>query len=158
MRFQPHRGFTLLIAVVLTSVLLAVGIALLDIAYKQVILSTTAKQSQYAFYAADSAMECALYADQQLNAFYYNENNDIDLRCGGLAAQNYSESQSGNIRTTRFTIPCAGGGTSASVVIEKTNGSATCDSNKKSCIYATGYNTCNASDPRRLERGLKVVY
>lgn len=155
---NPVRGFTLLIAVVLTSVLLAIGLALLDIAYKQIVLSSTAKQSQYAFYAADSALECALYADQKLNAFYYNESADVDIECKGVDVVNYSESQSGGIRTTKFSIPCAGGGVSADVTVEKTDGSVACSGASKNCLYATGFNSCNASDARRLERGLKVVY
>lgn len=153
---KEPRGFTLLIAVVLTSVLLSVGLALLDIALKQVTLSSTARQSQYAFYAADSAMECALYWDQQQNAFSYATPLST-IRCAATDIA-LSSSVSGNVRTTTFSIPCPGGA-SATVTVYKTQGSATCNSGTaQSCLYASGYNVCSATDPKRIERGLKVFY
>lgn len=150
------RGFTLLIAVILTSVLLAVGLALLDVAYKQAVLASTAKQSQYAFYAADSALECALYWDQQQGAFAYT-NPLSSITCGGQAIP-VTSTVSGGMRTSIFSIPCPGG-TNASVTVYKTNGSVTCSvGTYKSCLYSTGYSSCNALDNRRIERGLKVVF
>jgi Tfp pilus assembly protein PilX len=66
------RGFTLLIAVIFMSVMLAFGLELASLAYKQQVLASSAIESQYAFYAADAGLECALYADQQLNSFNYS--------------------------------------------------------------------------------------
>jgi len=157
---SSQRGFTLLIAIILSTVALVMGLALADAAYKQVVLSSSAKQSQVAFYAADSALECALYYDQQFVAFApggsYPQGN---IRCESRQVTNFVQSSySGGSRLTTFTVPCAGGGVSASVSIYK-QGSGTCGSNgATSCLYATGYNTCNASDPNRFERGLKVLY
>ena len=68
-----QRGFTLLVAVILASVALSLGLILLDISYKQVVLASSARQSQSAFYNADSAMECALYWDQQFDSFAYTK-------------------------------------------------------------------------------------
>lgn len=150
------RGFTLLIAVVLTSVLLSVGLALLDIALKQITLSSTARQSQYAFYAADSAMECALYWDQQQNAFGYGAPL-ASIRCAAVDMP-VTSSVSGGMQTSEFSIPCPGG-VSATVTVYKSAGSATCSAGTaKSCLYANGYNVCSATDPKRIERGLKVFY
>ena len=53
------------------SVMLSFGLALGSLAYKQQVLASGAIQSQYAFYAADAALECALYADQRQNLFAY---------------------------------------------------------------------------------------
>ena len=76
MAMTPHRpeqrGFTLLIAVIFMSVMLAFGLELASLAYKQQVLASSAIESQYAFYAADAGLECALYADQQLNSFNYS--------------------------------------------------------------------------------------
>ena len=73
--FQPPapspKGFALLIAVIFMSVMLAFGLALGSLSYKQQVLASTATQSQYAFYAADAGLECALHADQQQNLFAY---------------------------------------------------------------------------------------
>jgi len=56
------------------SVMLLFGLALASLAYKQQVLATSAVESQYAFYAADAALECTLYADQQQNLFAYTSN------------------------------------------------------------------------------------
>ncbi len=53
------------------SVMLAFGLALGSLAYKQEVLASSALESQYAFYAADAALECALMADQQYDIFAY---------------------------------------------------------------------------------------
>lgn len=66
---NTQRGFALLIAIIFMSVMLTFGLALGSLAYKQQILASSAIESQYAFYAADGALECALYADQQASAF-----------------------------------------------------------------------------------------
>lgn len=64
---NTQRGFALLIAVIFTSVMLSFGLALGSLGYKQQVLASSATESQYAFYAADAALECALYADQGQN-------------------------------------------------------------------------------------------
>lgn len=51
--------------------MLAFGLALGSLAYKQQVLASASTQSQYAFYAADAGLECALYADQKQNLFTY---------------------------------------------------------------------------------------
>ena len=68
---KAQRGFALLIAIIFMSVMLSFGLALGSIGYKQQVLASAAVESQYAFYAADAALECALYADQQQNLFDY---------------------------------------------------------------------------------------
>lgn len=66
-----ERGFALLIAIIFMSVMLSFGLALGSLGYKQQILASSAIESQYAFYAADAALECVLYADQQQGLFAY---------------------------------------------------------------------------------------
>ncbi len=146
----PHKGFTLLIAVVLSAVALSIGLALLDIAYKQVLLASAAKQSQNAFYAADSVLECALYYDQQVNTFdYTTEPTSGSITCNTLAVP-YTAPLA-NPRITTLTVPCTTGGTQGIVKIYKTPSGTT-------QIYATGYNVCDTNNARRIERGLKVSY
>lgn len=66
---QSQRGFTLLLAALVSSIVLAVGAAIFGIAQKQVLLSAVGRDSQFAFYAADTAAECALYWDFRCNYF-----------------------------------------------------------------------------------------
>lgn len=66
------KGIVLLVTVIFMSVMLAFGLALASLAYKQSVLSSGATQSLSAFYAADAALECTLYADQRLGAFLHS--------------------------------------------------------------------------------------
>lgn len=58
-----QRGFTLLLAALISSLVLSIGVSIVSIARKSVTLSSISRDSQFAFYAADAAAECALYWD-----------------------------------------------------------------------------------------------
>jgi hypothetical protein len=59
------RGFTIFFATLITSLALAIGLAIYDLTVRELDLSATANQSQYAIYAADTGAECALYWDSK---------------------------------------------------------------------------------------------
>ena len=61
--YNLQAGFTLLLAALISSVVLALGISIFEIALKQINLSSMGRDSQFAFYAADTGAECALYWD-----------------------------------------------------------------------------------------------
>jgi hypothetical protein len=70
MEISSHkRGFTLLLAALVASIVLALGSSIFLIARKQVTLSSLGRDSQFAFYAADTGAECALYWDIKHGAF-----------------------------------------------------------------------------------------
>ena len=125
---------------------------------KQVTLAALGRDSQFAFYSADTAAECALYWDQQKNAFDYTTPLGAgSLLCNTLGATSYVTNQltTPNRRVTTFVIPCnpnTGGTTQlGKITVNKwSTGSTT--------VFATGYNICDPTDKRRIERGLKVVY
>ncbi len=62
-KLRTQRGFTLLLAALVASIVLALGSSIFTIARKQVTLSSLGRDSQFAFYAADTVAECALYFD-----------------------------------------------------------------------------------------------
>lgn len=64
-----QKGFTLLLAALVASTVLALGSSIFVIAQKQITLSSVGRDSQFAFYAADAGAECALYWDMRQNAF-----------------------------------------------------------------------------------------
>ena len=68
-KLRTSRGFTLLLAALVSSIVLSLGSSIFLIAQKQVILSSLSRDSQFAFYAADTGAECALYWDLRFNAF-----------------------------------------------------------------------------------------
>jgi Tfp pilus assembly protein PilX len=57
------KGFALLFAVLVSSLLLTIGLSIFNIALKELAISTASRQSIYAFYAADSGREYVLYRD-----------------------------------------------------------------------------------------------
>lgn len=60
---KNNKGYTLLFAVIVSSIVLSVGISILTISKKEFQLSASARDSTIAFYAADSGMGCARYND-----------------------------------------------------------------------------------------------
>lgn len=55
------KGVTLLLAVLVSSIALSVGIGIFSLLFSEIAISGSAKDSITAFYAADSGLDCALY-------------------------------------------------------------------------------------------------
>ena len=77
------RGFTLLIAAIIATIALSLGTSIFDIAQKEVTLSSIGKQSQYAFYVADTGAECALYWDVRYSYFATSTPSGVNPACDG---------------------------------------------------------------------------
>lgn len=60
-KFKNDRGFVLLFAVLITGVILAAALGISRIVNKEIVIASIGKDSQLAFFAADSGAECALY-------------------------------------------------------------------------------------------------
>ena len=91
-------GFTLLIAMIFVGVILAFAVTLGALGYKQSILASDATQSQFAFYAADSGLECALYADQKQypSPVWYDPSDPSSnsIQCQGVTTQLHTDCES----------------------------------------------------------------
>ena len=143
-----QRGFTLLMAAIVSSIVLSVGAATFGIALKQVTLSSIGRNSQFAFYAADSGAECALYWDIRFIAFATSSLSDArdSITCDEKSITVPAPAaQTATAATT--TLPYyAPNGYCARITIAKslndTNGVDT-------VIHADGYSTkpSNANDP-----------
>lgn len=71
------------------SVMLTFSLMLGSLGYKQQVLASSAIASQYAFYVADAALECLLYADQQQDLFTLPATEPADpppISCNGSFA------------------------------------------------------------------------
>ena len=71
-------GFAVLFSVMLASFLITLGISIFSISLKEIMITTSTRDSQIAYYAADSARECVLYADVKKGSFppcFDNEGN-----------------------------------------------------------------------------------
>jgi hypothetical protein len=82
---RNEKGFTILLAALVTSLVLTLGISIFSVAQKQVILSSLGRSSQYAFYAADTGAECALYWDVRFDYFSSTSPSGITPACDGAA-------------------------------------------------------------------------
>ncbi len=151
---NSSRGFTLLLSVLVSSVLLALGFAIYNIVSKDIILSSSGRESQFAFYAADSGIECALYGDYQFNMFA-TSSDAITIRCMGIDVPLTRDDTVLGQRTTTFSFSLGTAGlvnpcTSVSV-LKQTNPTRT-------EVVSSGYNTCVTTNPRRIERAIQVRY
>ncbi len=160
---NTQRGFALLIAVIFMSVMLTFGLALGSLGYKQEVLASGALGSQYAFYVADAALECTLYADQQQNLFAYTPNLAApapSMTCGGttpVSASVVSHTASVWIVTERFQLD--NGEHCADVMISKPASSIS----TLTYLYSQGYDVPCATvaapgNARFASRGLSAHY
>lgn len=81
---QQSGGFALLLALIVSSVALSIGLSLLDITVKQLTLGSTARESEVAFQVAATAMNCLQFArNTDLNRSQTN-GADFNIDCVDL--------------------------------------------------------------------------
>lgn len=89
---MTNRGYTLLFSVLTAALVLGVAVFVLSASKKQYDLAVTARDSMYALYAADSAVECA-YVSWGLGSLDVlvsgtaNPNPDVHISCDGNRSQ-----------------------------------------------------------------------
>ncbi len=66
---KSKAGFAVLFSVLFASFLVTLGISIFTISLKEIQITTSIRDSQTAYYIADSARECALYWDIKQGAF-----------------------------------------------------------------------------------------
>ncbi len=164
-----ERGFTLFIAALVSSVLLSLAIYMAGIAQKELLLTNLARESQYAFYAADAGAECSLYLDFQ--ARFEPGTGQTAIQCGGVLLTNLADNSTtgtySTALTTSSTTPSVRlsyqqAGRCIIMHIYKLDVSpqdGILDSNG-TIIDSRGYNTaCSLTNsPRRLERAVRLQY
>lgn len=63
-KLKKNRGFVILYAVTLSAILLSIALGVANIALKEIKFSTSAKDTNEAFFAADTGIEQVLYNDK----------------------------------------------------------------------------------------------
>ncbi len=157
---RSARGFTLLLSVLIASILVALGSAIYDIVSKEILLSSSGRESQFAFYAADSGIECALYWDGKQGAFA-STSPLTQVSCGGSAVTlnrtyvaNTPVPPGRPVETVSFSFPLDGGITNPCVTVTVTKTFYP----TQTIVASQGYNTCVTTNPLRLERAIRVQY
>ncbi len=161
---KSQRGFTLLIAVIFMSVMLSFGLALGSLGYKQQVLASGAIESQYAFYVADTALECTLYADQQQDLFSYvkYDGKPKSLTCDGntVAVVQLPPSVAQLISTVRLSLDS--GLRCADVTVYKYSAPQP-PNNMTTYLFSVGYDVscdrvANPGNARFASRGISAHY
>lgn len=152
---RPSRdGFTLLMSVLIASIVLSIGLGIAGIVLKQILLTSSSKESQFAFYSADSGIECALFHDIQNGFFPTSTDSGVPgsgVNCNGQdIATTWSISATSLQAVTTFSFNFSPQPHCVTVVVTK-DGDTT-------RIESRGYNTCDTSNPRRVERAIRATY
>lgn len=162
-----EAGFALLYAVLVSSLFLAIGATIASATIKNLIFASSGRESQFAFYSADSGVECALYWDKIWGRFPTSTNPLIHptngIKCNNevLSIGNDGIAPTESSAVTAFDIgenaPYSDGALCVHVQVLKTQ-NAQNPKISDTQIRADGYNTCDTNNARRLERSLQVNY
>ncbi|MDD5050417.1 MAG: hypothetical protein PHV93_01585 [Candidatus Pacebacteria bacterium] len=175
--YLKRRGVTVLVASLVASILLAIGLSIFNTTVKDLFFAATAKESQIAFYAADTAAECAQYWDYK-GAIFATSSNSIqtvagsgrtcvssnqDITSGAKWVPTAHSSASPAYFDTQFQISfTTPNNACADVTVTKT---ALPDGiNSATTISAYGYDTSCADvnsgnpNPRTVQRGVEFSY
>lgn len=176
-----RKGFLLVISIMIAAVVLTVGLGVASITYKEIIISSFSKESQKAFYAADSGIECALYWDLRWggneSAFATstiissraidvpkcnNQNLPLENPVGSGTYSTWPTSSDSNTAKTEFNFSLSNGEVGepyVEVIVEK----EVQDPNANPLVITTkitarGYNFKDSTNPRRVNRSIQKTY
>jgi Tfp pilus assembly protein PilX len=168
-RVEHDRGYILLLAILISSVILSIGLGVYSLGLKQFILSAFLSDSQRALSAADRGVECFMYWDSLFrnttppleppftmfpsdnSAPVFPPNQDVAV-CSGQQL-NASTKWSTNVQTaanatTRFNLSFTDG-TCVDVEVFRTTA--------RTRVTADGFSDCNPNNLRRAQRRLEAV-
>lgn len=157
---KKDKGFTLLIAIVTTSMLLIVSFVVVNIALKQLILANASRDSQFAFYAADAGTECAIYWDLKNTTSSFGTSTPGSITCSGQTITTGSQTVP-TIPSQASVIGGGGANATSTFYLTFTKGCAIVRVGKGAnvtTIDSRGYNTCDTSSAKRFERGVTLSY
>lgn len=182
-KLQSHKkGFVILFSMLISALILLIASGVFKLVQKEVVLSSYARESQSAFYAADGALECALFwdiSDWSVDAggtpfitspVGYQEDN---IRCNGVVIGTTHLFGSGG--TADYQVPyvfrypafnAEENSSCAYVLVEKRLFGGT---GLEVRITAVGFNVCvqgtsgnidtpDFNDPRLLEQRISISY
>lgn len=171
-----RRGYTLLFAIIVASLVLGVAVFILSVSKKQFALSVAARDSMYAIYAADSGMECA--AATNLATGTPSAPTNLVITCNGAQSdpavafvqvttgidQSVWPSGSGIYQASDIGIKLDIGSSGVCARVTVTDGYYIENSvtKHKTIIESRGYNYCKGANPekspRTVERALRLTY
>ncbi len=167
-KFKSKKGIALYIAVTVTAALILVSFSVVSLALKQISISGAGRDSQEAFYAADSGVECAIFWDVKnsvvpgQSAFTTTTpqvifcNSDLNNPLNGalLVGGPMTMTEPGANGTSTFSLTFLPQLYCAQVTVVKGYSGGL----QTTKIESRGYNTCDTTSPRRVERAILTTY
>lgn len=146
---NSKKGFILLYAVLIMSIILALTFSITDLTIKERKLSRFGEESSSAFFAAESGMECALYWDLKDDEswFRYDPSAGRSITCNG---QTFPVGNDIN-GVTEIKLVFSDSSNSSTIVVDKSDTSST-------VLLVSGYSVPDSSVKNGVERGIKVSY
>lgn len=139
---ECYSGFTLLFTLLVINIALVISVGVASLLLEEIKLSGTARDSQLAFYAADSGVECAMYLDYNQDLMAVGG----DVQCSGSDPDPIVVAPDSSFLSFEITLE---NGSCSSVTIEK--------GEVETHTTSRGYNVaCDSDSPRKTERGLEV--
>lgn len=151
-KLQRSGGFVLLFVIVISSIILAITLSIMDISLKEIKFGTSVRDTNDAFFAADTGAECALMNDKSTSNSFVQTGGSGTVTClGGSIPIN------GAYPSWNFVLSGlgSGGGLScARVTVDKSVSPAT-------AIISKGFNNGGSScvsNSNTVERQLELNY
>ena len=162
---NTNRGFVILFAVLISAIVLLVGYGIFSISFKETVISSTVREANMAFYAADAGLECALMNDRKPSP-----NNFLSLPNGSTirCIEGLNTTITKTNQEIRFNFPVGDGCVLIYVDKEHTTappsgttliearGYSACQSIAQ--VGTTGINTPDITDPTLVERAIRARY
>ena len=183
MKHDSQRGYTLLFAVLTATLVLGVAVFILNISRKQFILSSTARDSMFSLYAADSGIECvAAHKDLLVPATPANkitcDNQSVDISFVAFPSPGYVDASKvahadAQIASFKFgfsytplgALQAGAPGTNGCAKVDVITYADTVNSGTVDrVIDSRGYNFCDStfepktSNARTVERELELTF
>ncbi len=172
---ETQKGFALYFSIIIASIVIFIGIAVADISFQEVRLSQSGRQSQYAFYASNTGIECALYHDSTNASFPLDEDDvsdgkPLDITCTGHSENEISGGGTfGDIDNQEFLVEADSDSATTTFKLFNVNDSPAPESCVivsvgkrvdsgviKTTIESRGRDKCDGS--RRTERAIRINY
>ena len=152
---KNQKGYALLFAVLVISSISVVTAGLISTVYKQLILSMLARDSSSAFYQADTAVDCAMYTDLYASSLD-SWNDATTITCGGFDL-NIKKKDGGSYDLLPPEDVLSSNDPCFKISVYRI-AAESADSFNTDRIEAKGYNVCNTSNSRIVEREIVVNF
>lgn len=154
---KDERGIAIYIAVTVTGALILVSFAIISLALKQIVISSASRDSQAAFYASDSGVECALYWDLKNTggSLFSTSTGNQTISCNAVSSS-VTKTVNGTtgVGTSTFSFTFLPDPYCVNVLVVKNYSGP----DLKTRIESRGYNSCSSTNARRVERAIMVNY